>query len=345
MLGSLNVVNFVKEPFTKKAKFDWDEFKKVVRIFTRMLDNVVDDNGLPLEQQQYEITYKRRHGMGYLGLGSAMTMLGMEYGSSESIEFTEELTKVMAVEGFKVGVELAKEKGKAPIFEDGDNIKQWVDSPYMKRIWSAWPEGKELASQDGCRFTHHTSIAPTGTISLSINNNVSNGIEPTFSHKYLRNVIQQGKKTKKQVPVYSYEMLLYKHIYGVDEVPETFSTADSVTTKQHVDIQAAAQYWVDSSISKTINVPTNMKFDDFKDVYMYAYEKGLKGCTTFRFNPEAFSGVLVNVDDVKSTMYSFTLKDGSVVEVSGDTTIEYEGETHTASNLYDAIKEGYFGKF
>jgi ribonucleoside-diphosphate reductase alpha chain len=140
-------------------------------------------------------------------------------------------------------------------------------------------------------------------------------------------------------------MLLYKHITGSDEVPESFSTSDSVTTKEHVDIQAAAQYWCDSSISKTINVPTDMPFDEFKNVYMYAYDKGLKGCTTFRFNPEAFQGVLVKDSDLQNTNYVFHLEDGSKVEVSGDTEIEYDGETHSAANLYDAIKEGLYGRF
>lgn len=345
LLGSLNVAKFVKEAFTDKARFDMEDFKQSVRVFTRLLDNVVEMNGLPLEGQREAITSKRRHGMGFTGLGSAFSMMGMRYGSKESIAFTNTLMQEMAVTGFKTGVELAKEKGKAPIFENQDNLTAWVNGEYMKRIWEVWPEGKQDALLHGCRFTHHTSIAPTGTISLSVNNNVSNGIEPTFSHKYTRNVIVAGKKTKDAVDVYSYEMLLYKHLTGIDDVPSSFSTSDNVTTKEHVDIQAAAQYWCDSSISKTINVPTDMPFDEFKDVYMYAYDMGLKGCTTFRFNPEAFQGVLVKDDDLKNTKYVFHLEDGTSVEVSGDTEIEYDGEMHKAANLYDAIKEGLYGKF
>ncbi len=129
------------------------------------------------------------------------------------------------------------------------------------------------------------------------------------------------------------------------KLPEYFTTADDVTPTQHVDIQAAAQIWVDSSISKTANVPTDYDYENFKDIYRYAHEKGLKGCTTFRFNPEAFQGVLVKEEDLKNTKYVFTLDDGSEVEVAGDEEIEYDGEKHSAANLYDALKEGYYGKY
>lgn len=344
---------FVKNPFTTDATFDWEKYGHVVRVFTRMLDNVVDINGLPLEGQRREILYKRRHGMGILGVGSAMSLLGMQYGSEESVAFVEKLMERMAVIGFEVGIDLAVEKGPAPIFEDytevngnlESNKSLWVNGKYMRRIWEVAPHIKAKAIKYGCRFTHHTSIAPTGTISLSLNNNASNGIEPSFSHKYTRNVIVEGKKSKQAVDVYSYELLLYKHITGKDEVPDSFSTSDSVSIKGHVDIQAAAQKWCDSSISKTINVPSDISFEGFKEVYLYAYEQGLKGCTTFRFNPEAFQGVLVKEEDLKETEYIFKLENGEEIVARGNDTILYAGEEHTAANLYDAIKEGYFGKF
>lgn len=349
LLGSVNVANFVRNPFTPEVTFDWDTYKEVVRVFTRMLDNVVEINGLPLEGQRNEIISKRRHGMGILGVGSALSLLAFTYGSKESISFVSDLMEVMATEGFEVGIELAIEKGPAPIFEkytNGISNKQlWVDGNYMKRIWKVRPELRDFALSVGCRFTHHTSIAPTGTISLSLNNNASNGIEPTFAHKYTRNVIVEGKKSKQAVDVYSYELLLYKQVTGIDEVPDFFSTTDSVTTNSHVDIQAAAQYWCDSSISKTINVPSDITFDEFKDIYMYAYDNGLKGCTTFRFNPSAFQGVLVKEEDLEATTYVFKMTDGSELVAKGNDTIDYEGESHSASNLYDAIKEGYYGKF
>jgi ribonucleoside-diphosphate reductase alpha chain len=130
-----------------------------------------------------------------------------------------------------------------------------------------------------------------------------------------------------------------------EKLPDYFTTADDITPREHVDIQAAAQKWVDSSISKTANVPTDYRYDDFKDIYLYAHEQGLKGCTTFRFNPEAFQGVLVKEEDLKNTTYVFTLDDGTEVELKGDEQIEYDGEMHTAANLFDALKEGYYGKF
>jgi len=192
---------------------------------------------------------------------------------------------------------------------------------------------------------------------LSLANNASNGIEPSFAHHYFRNVIRQGKKTKEKVDVFSFELLAYRDMVDPDampagvaedalgSLPDYFITADEVTPKQHVDIQAAAQKWIDSSISKTANVPTDYPYDDFKDIYLYAYQQGLKGCTTFRFNPEAFQGVLVKEKDLKNTTYSFTLDDGSTVDLKGDEEIEYDGEVHTAANLFDALKEGYYGKF
>ncbi|MCU7818638.1 MAG: adenosylcobalamin-dependent ribonucleoside-diphosphate reductase [gamma proteobacterium symbiont of Lucinoma myriamae] len=381
LLGSINLTRFVSKPFTSEASFDWDNYRKTIQIFTRMLDNVVEINGLPLAQQREEITNKRRHGMGYLGLGSSCTMMGMKYGDENSLEFTEEVTKVMAVEGWKSGLELAKEKGPAKImdqmftvtgemlhkrpemltdgFKDGDKIPGKIlhakYSRYMQQLAKAEPELVEQLAETGARFTHHSSIAPTGTISLSLANNASNGIEPSFAHHYARNVIREGKKTKEKVDVFSFELLAYREMVNSnampysekeeEQLPDYFITADSISPKEHVDVQAAAQKWIDSSISKTANVPTDYPYEDFKDIYEYAYDKGLKGCTTFRFNPEAFQGVLVKEADLENTTYQFTLDDGKTVELKGNEEVEYDGETHTAANLFDALKEGYYGKF
>jgi ribonucleoside-diphosphate reductase alpha chain len=225
----------------------------------------------------------------------------------------------------------------------------------MQRVAEVAPELTKQLAETGARFTHHSSIAPTGTISLSLANNASNGIEPSFAHHYFRNVIREGRKTKEKVDVFSFELLAYRELVNADatasmdggghSLPDYFIAADNVTPKQHVDIQAAAQKWVDSSISKTANVPTDYPFEDFKDIYRYAYEQGLKGCTTFRFNPEAFQGVLVKGEDLENTVYEFTLDDGSKVSLKGNEEVEYDGEMHTAANLYDALKEGYYGKF
>ncbi|MDA1076641.1 MAG: ribonucleoside-diphosphate reductase, partial [Proteobacteria bacterium] len=203
--------------------------------------------------------------------------------------------------------------------------------------------------EHGARFTHHTSIAPTGTIALSLANNASNGIEPSFGHRYVRNVIREGRKTRDQLEVFSYELLAWRARFPApdhetDALPGYFVTADTVSPAQHIDVQAAAQVWIDSSISKTVNVPADYPFDEFKDIYLYAVKQQLKGCTTFRFNPERFQGVLVRQEDLHNTIYSFSLADGEVVEFRGDEEVEYEGAVHTAANLYEALKEGHYGK-
>ncbi|MGL6550897.1 adenosylcobalamin-dependent ribonucleoside-diphosphate reductase [Aeromonas hydrophila] len=381
LLGSVNLTRFVRDPFTEQAAFDWSAFRKVVAIFTRMLDNVVEINQLPLAKQREEIISKRRHGMGFLGLGSALTMLRIKYGSAAAVAFTEQVSQELAMTGWRESLALAKEKGPAPIMEQefevtgkllrlrpematdgiklGDKVKGKLlharYSRYMQQVAEVDPALVAELAEVGGRFTHHSSIAPTGTISLSLANNASNGIEPSFAHHYSRNVIKPGKKSKESVDVYSYELLAYRELvnpaampYAEDEatrLPDYFITADDISPAQHVDIQAAAQRWIDSSISKTANVPTDFPFEQFKDIYLYASDSGLKGCTTFRFNPAAFQGVLVKEQDLENTLYEFTLEDGSVVTAKGNEEIEYDGELHTAANLYDALKEGYYGKF
>jgi ribonucleoside-diphosphate reductase alpha chain len=385
LLGSVNLTRFVLDPFTDDARFDWEEFRKVVKVFTRMLDNVVEVNGLPLGQQRDEIMRKRRHGMGFLGLGSTITMLCMKYGSKKSVAFTQNVSREMAIAGWEAALDLAREKGPAPIMleeftitpemlrkrpemaREGWRVGQKIPgrllhakySRYMQRVAEAAPELVDELAEVGARFTHHSSIAPTGTISLSLANNASNGIEPSFAHHYFRNVIREGKKSKEKIDVFSFELLAYRELINpramprmsadqvqtaAEKLPDYFTTSDDISPKEHVDIQAAAQIWVDSSISKTANVPTDYNYEDFKNIYLYAYEQGLKGCTTFRFNPEAFQGVLVKEEDLKNTTYVFTLEDGTEMKVRGDEEIEYDGEMHTAANLFDALKEGYYGK-
>ena len=381
LLGSVNLTKFVLDPFGENARFDWDEFRRVVKVFSRMLDNVVEINGLPLPRQRDEILRKRRHGMGFLGLGSTLTMLRKRYGSKESVQFTDDVAREMALAGWETALDLAREKGPAPILlEDFEVTAQMLRkrpemardgwkvgaripgrvlharySRYMQRIAEVAPELVKDLERVGARFTHHSSIAPTGTISLSFANNASNGIEPSFAHHYFRNVIREGKKSKEKVDVLSFELLAYRQFVNAaampgsarpdEQLPDYFITAEDISPREHVDIQAAAQRWVDSSISKTANVPTDFDYEQFKDIYMYAYEKGLKGCTTFRFNPEAFQGVLVKGKDLQNTKYTFVLEDGSEVTLRGDEELEYDGEMHTAANLFDALKEGYYGKF
>lgn len=371
LLGSINLTCFVEGLLEGKPWFSWKKFRAVVGLFTRMLDNVVEINGLPLAEQRRELKRKRRHGMGFLGLGSTLALMGIRYGSEESLEFTERVSMTLALVGWEFGVELAKEKGPAPIMEEefivdgalverrpeildhyslGDRVKGKVllgkYSNYMKRLRSASPGLVDDIIKYGSRFTHHTSIAPTGTIALSFGNNASNGIEPSFAHSYNRNIIRPGKKTKESVKVHSYEKAMYEFIHGGDShLPDHFVTASDVTPKEHVDVQAAAQKWVDSSISKTINIPSDFSYEDFKGIYLYAIDRGLKGCTTFRYNPSAFQGVLVKSEDAEKTVYVFKTESGDVITARGTDEIEYDGEVHTAANLYDAIKENYYGRF
>jgi ribonucleoside-diphosphate reductase alpha chain len=377
LLGSINLTKFVENAFTKDASFNWDQFVWVVHTFSRMLDNVVELNGLPLEEQRAEILRKRRHGMGFIGLGSACTMLTLRYGSNEAADFAEKVAKVMATESLEAGMNLALEKGPAPVmneqftvtaemlrkrpemekdgYKEGDVVFGQVLWAKYSRYLQRFPvELRQQLSEVGCRYTHATSIAPTGTIALSVCNNASNGIEPSFSHHYSRNIITEGKKTKQKVDVFSYELLRYRELVNPkampfsdsedEKLPDYFVGTDDLTPGEHVAMQAAVQYWVDSSISKTVNVPTAISFQDFENVYLDAYTEGLKGCTTFRFNPEVFAGVLVKEKDLSETTYVFTLADGQAIEVKGNEEVEYEGEKHNAANLYDALTDGYYGR-
>src|SRR5450755_2792647 len=281
LLGSVNLTKFVVDPFTENARFEWETYRKVVKVFTRMLDNVVEINGLPLAPQRDEIIRKRRHGMGFLGLGSTITLLCMKYGSKKSVAFSQNVSREMAVAGWEAALDLAREKGPAPIMneeftvtremlrkrpemvKDGWRVGARVPgrvlharySRYMQRIAEASPELVDELAEVGARFTHHTSIAPTGTISLSLANNASNGIEPSFAHHYFRNVIRDGKKSKEKVDVFSFELLAYRELVNSkampnsqavgEKLPDYFVSADDIGPKEHVDIQAAAQLWVD----------------------------------------------------------------------------------------------------
>jgi ribonucleoside-diphosphate reductase alpha chain len=375
LLGSVDLTRFVERPFAADASFDWARYREVVAVFTRMLDNVVEINHLPLAAQREELRRKRRHGMGFLGLGSMLALLRIPYGSPAAVEMTGRLARELALVGWRVALELAREKGPAPILDEeftvtremlarrpelaadgwraGDRIEGRVlhakYSRYMQRIAGEDPDLVEALAEVGARFTHHSSIAPTGTIALSFANNASNGIEPSFSHRYIRNVIREGRNTKESLEVVSFEYLAYRTLVDAsadaEALPDYFVAADQLTPDRHLAMQAAAQAWVDSSISKTVNVPTDIAFDAFKDIYLEAWKLGLKGCTTFRFNPAAFQGVLVRPSELAGTRYRFTLDDGTTLEFAGGDEIEYEGQVHTAANLFDALKEGYYGAY
>jgi ribonucleoside-diphosphate reductase alpha chain len=373
LLGSIDLTKFVIDPFADECSFDYSTFKKVVRIFTRMLDNVVEINGLPVQGQRDEIFYKRRHGMGIIGLGSALAMLKLHYGSSEARYFAEDVMRSMVIEGYSVGLELAKEKGPAPVMKDlfevtpkmcryheeliphlGQTVRGswlWSHSNYMQKLFKDGSLNMDDFVKHGCRFTHHTAVAPTGTISLAMANGASGGLEPSFSHKYFRNLTVEGKKTRQQEVVYSYEALLYKELNGIadeyllEKLPEYFTTADELSWKEHVDMLACIQYWTDMGTSKTCNVPTEIPYEEFKELYTYAYERGCKSVTTYRYNPETLGSILSRTEDLKKSRYDFVLDDGTVISVKGSDLVEYDGEVTVAENLFNSLKEKNYGKF
>ena len=217
----------------------------------------------------------------------------------------------------------------------------------MIRLLETFEDKKDKIVNDilkyGLRWSHGTSIAPTGTMSLTWGQNCSNGIEPSFANSYVRNIRVSGKKTKVQQEVFSYEYFIWKQKFGDRELPDWWSVTNDLSVEDHISIQSAVQKWCDSSVSKTANVPTDYDFGEFKKIYFNGWKSGLKGVTTFRFNPEVFSGVIVRKEDLESTQYSFELEDGTSVTVNGADTIEYDGEQHNAANLFDALKESMYG--
>lgn len=361
LLGSVILSKFVRNPFKLDyspitnplsgslkfytdgvAYFDWKSFDKTVRTFVRMLDNVVELHGLALPEQAHEIKHKRRHGMGYTGLGTTLNLLGMKYGSPEAVEFCEEVTKRLAVINLEENYKLGEEKGGAPIFEDGDIYSEWLNHPFTQKVIEESQLRLTIAGGMRPRFTHATSIAPTGTISLAFGNNCSNGIEPSFAHSYFRNVIIPNKKTKKRVEVLSEEALLWRELHGDTQYPEWFITTQDISPDAHIAMQASAQKWVDSSISKTINCPSYISFETFKDIYLKAYDAGLKGVTTYR--PSGGFTAVLQTSEHLETIYEFALEDGTTVKAKANDTIWYDGEEHEVENLFCALNEGYYGK-
>ena len=369
LLGSIDLSAFVQQ-----REFHWEAFKRNTEIFARMLDNVCEISRLPLEQQRKEILDKRRHGMGYLGLGTALALMGRPYGCKPALHFTETATKELALANWRVGLELACEKGCAPILAEDrtTTITEWHMQRIHDKNLDSIPGAEELnrdlwlASkpiQDlipylgtdwyngvikyGVRYTHATSIAPTGTIA-SWRDNASAGIEPSFGHTSFRNVIMPGRRTKKQIPMCSAELrrLQYQGVIKEgQDLPEYMLGATDIDPRDHIKIQAVAQKWVDSSISKTINVPPDYSYDNFVDIYKEGYKLELKGCTTYRPKPEHRTGVLVSAEEMEEISYVFVCVDKTVHTIPATAMVLCDGEVATAANLYNAVISGYFGVF
>jgi ribonucleoside-diphosphate reductase alpha chain len=269
-----------------------------------MMDNVIDVSQFPLEAQKQEAKNKRRIGLGVTGLADALLMVGLRYGSDEAVKKTEQWMKIIARSSYNASINLAKEKGAFPLFDP----EKFIASGNMKQMDE---DIKQAIHKFGIRNALLTSIAPTGTISLYAGN-VSSGIEPVFAYSYTRKVLQNdGSHIEEEVVDYAVQM--WRDKFGNAQLPDYFVSAQNLTPSDHVRMQAAAQKWVDSSISKTINCPEDISFGDFKEVYMQAYDTGCKGCTTYRPN-EVTGSVLAVASEDKSK--SDTDIDGDIIYMS-----------------------------
>jgi len=292
LLGSINLAKLVRAPFEADAALDLEELDRLTRAAVRMMDNTIDVSNFPLEQQAHEARNKRRIGLGITGLADALIMVGARYGSAASITLIETWMKRLQRAAYLASVDLAKEKGAFPLFDRdaylaGESIRE-LDADVQAAI-----------AQHGIRNALLTSIAPTGTISL-LADNISSGLEPVFSFTYMRTVLMpDGTRRQEEVSDYAYR--LYKQLKG-ENIPltEAFVDAQSLAPADHVRVQAAVQKYIDSSISKTINVPEDIDFESFKDIYLMAYEQGCKGCTTYRPNDITGSVLTIKKDEKKA---------------------------------------------
>ena len=286
LLGSINLARLVKSPFEGDAQLDEGLLTDLVSIAVRMMDNTVDVSNFPLNAQEREARNKRRIGLGVTGLADALLMVGAKYGSPKAVELTEKWLHALARVAYLASVDLAKEKGAFPLF-DAD---PFLASGAMVKMDT---DVRESIANNGIRNALLTSIAPTGTISLYAGN-VSSGIEPVFAYAYNRKVLQKdGSRTEEEVIDYAVQM--WRDKFGDKELPEYFVNAQTLAPTAHLKMQAAAQKWIDSSISKTINCPEDIDFEEFKNVYLEAFETGCKGCTTYR--PNAVTGSVLSVSE------------------------------------------------
>jgi ribonucleoside-diphosphate reductase alpha chain len=318
LLGSINLARLVENAFEDGAALDEDALDKLVTTAVRMMDNVVDASRFPLEAQAQEAEAKRRIGLGVTGLADALMMVGARYGSEEAARLTSRWLGALARAAYRASAHLAAEKGAFPLFD----AEAFLASGSLQNMDD---ETRDLIAKHGIRNALLTSIAPTGTISLFAGN-VSSGIEPVFAHAYTRKVLQKdGSRTEEEVVDYAVQM--WRDKFGEADIPDHFVDAQVLAPGDHVRMQAAAQEWVDSSISKTINVPADISFDAFKDVYMEAWDTGCKGCTTYR--PNAVTGSVLSVSEA-SEAAPVEAKGGEVVYIAEplDRPAALEGQTY-----------------
>ncbi|WP_028873767.1 adenosylcobalamin-dependent ribonucleoside-diphosphate reductase [Tepidiphilus margaritifer] len=290
-LGSINLTLFVRDPFTDHARFDFEAFGKVVDVAVRMLDNVLDVTHWPLPEQQREAMSKRRVGLGFTGLGDALIMLGKRYDTEEARLTASEISRYLRDRAYTASVELAKERGAFPLFNPDLYL---TGGNFASRLPA---DLKALIRKHGIRNSHLLSIAPTGTISLAFADNASNGIEPPFSYTYTRRK-RMADGTFKEYSVEDHAWRLYKHLGGdVEHLPPAFVTALEISAKAHAAMVAAVAPYIDTSISKTVNVAEDYPYDDFQDLYTFAWKSGLKGLATYR--PNNVVGAILTVEPPK----------------------------------------------
>ncbi len=306
LLGSINMARLVADPFEAGARLDIPSMAELVAVAVRMMDNVVDTSLFPLPQQKAEAQAKRRIGLGVTGLADALLMVGLRYGSEAAARQTEEWMHAIARAAYLASVDLAKEKGAFPLFD----AEKFLASGAMQSMDA---DVCDAIRKHGIRNALLTSIAPTGTISLYAGN-VSSGIEPVFAYAYTRKVLQKdGSRTEEEVVDYAVQM--WRDLKGDAPLPDYFVNAQTLAPLEHVRMQAAAQKWIDSSISKTINCPEDISFDDFKEVYMAAWDQGCKGCTTYRPNDVTGSVLSVSEDKTPAEVPAQLHVDGDGAEV------------------------------
>jgi ribonucleoside-diphosphate reductase alpha chain len=289
LLGSINLARLVRRPFEQNADLDLDELERLTATAVRMMDNAIDVSRFPLEAQAHEARAKRRIGLGVTGLADALIFCRVRYGSPESLELIKMWLAAIRNAAYRASVELAKEKGPFPLYDM---------NPYLARphIQALPPDIYNAIAQHGIRNALLTSIAPTGTISLFAGN-VSSGIEPVFAFSYTRKILQPDGSRREET-VQDYAVRAFHAKFGEDAaLPDYFVNAQTIAPSDHLAVQAAAQPFIDSAISKTINVPASISFEDFSHVYLQAYEMGCKGCTTYR--PNAVTGSVLSVEEPK----------------------------------------------
>ena len=322
LLGSINLARLVRDPFGEDASVDEEELARLVGLAVRMMDNVVDASNFPLDAQAREAHAKRRIGLGVTGLADALLMCGLRYGAEDAVAQTESWLRAIARAAYLASTDLAKEKGAFPLFDR----EAFLASGTMQAMDD---DVRSAVAEHGIRNALLTSIAPTGTISLYAGN-VSSGIEPVFAYSYTRKVLQKdGSRTEEEVVDYAVQM--WRERFGDTPLPGHFVNAQTLAPEDHVKMQAAAQKWIDSSISKTINVPEDIGFEAFKDVYMQAYETGCKGCTTYR--PNDVTGSVLSVSESADKVPGegpMPAEGGEVIYMSDplDRPTELEGATY-----------------